>query len=471
MNSTRLPKKPAGWAFRNFLRFRRDPLRTLVDLERECGPAATFGVGPLRFVVLSDPELIKQLLVTQHRSFMKGRALQSTKRLLGEGLLTSEGEHHHRQRRLMQPVFHTQRIASYADCMARFANEAQAQWRDGAVLDVAEEMMRLTLRIVGKTLFNIDATEVADRVHHDMAVLMDWFPKAQLPFAAWFEELPLPPMRRMQAARADLDRLVLGMIAERRGTGRDEGDLLSMLLAAQEDGRGLTDQEVRDEALTLFLAGHETTANALAWTWYLLAQHPEIAARLHAELDTVLGDALPTFADVRRLPLTENVVTEAMRLYPPAWAVGRTALVDAQIGDYSIPKGSVVIASQYVMHRLPKYFTEPAAFRPERWTPEFRAALPKYAYFPFSGGPRQCIGEGFAWMELSLVIATIARHWKMEVEPGQTIALQPAVTLRPRNGIRLRLQRRERLAERPDPAGGGEAASAATADQGGVPRG
>jgi cytochrome P450 len=342
-----------------------------------------------------------------------------------------------------------QRIAGYGDSMVQFADATQQSWKDGETLDIAEEMMTLTLRIVGKTLFNADTTELSERVGHAMSLLMYWFPIQMLPYGVMLERLPLPAMRRLHAAREDLNNIVLNIIAERRASARDEGDLLSMLLAAQEeDGAGLDNEQVRDEALTLFVAGHETTANALAWTWYLLAQHPDIAARLRTEIDTVLGDATPTYADVRRLPFTESVITESLRLYPPAWTIVRTPVENVELAGlpgYTLPHGSTVMACSWVMHRLERYFPDPESFRPDRWTPEFRAGLPKFAYFPFGGGPRSCIGESFAWMELILIVAVIARRWDMTLLANhqETVRLQPAVTLRPRNGINVTLRRRE----------------------------
>lgn len=421
----------------------------LRDVAAECGPVGTFRFGPRRFTLLSDPDLIGQVLMKQHKCFEKSRALKAARRIMGNGLLTSEHEEHTRNRRLMQPAFHMQRIMAYADCMVRFAHENQARWTDGAEIDIAADMMGLTLRIAGKTLFNSDTTALAERVSHSLGLLMDHFPLLQIPGIEYIFKLPLPLVQRIRAAKRELDEMVLAIITERRLIGRDEGDLLSMLLASQEDDEagtrsGMSDQQVRDEVLTLFLAGHETTAAALSWTWYLLTQHPDVAARTREEIRTVLGDAAPTMADSRRLPFTEAVLTESMRLYPPAWTLARSVTQDVELAGLpgvTLARGSTVFMTQAVMHRQERYFPEPDRFLPDRWTPEFRERLPRYAYFPFGGGPRACIGESFAWMELILVMATLARHWTMELVPSHRVVFQPAVTLRPRNGIRVRLRR------------------------------
>jgi cytochrome P450 len=260
------------------------------------------------------------------------------------------------------------------------------------------------------------------------------------------EMLPLPSNFRFARARARLDETIYRIINVRRATGEDRGDLLSMLLLATDtegDGTGMSDRQLRDEAMTIFLAGHETTANALTWTWYLLSQHTEVEARLHEEIDAVLQGRLPTAEDFPRLRYTEMVLAESMRLYPPAWAIGRRALADYRIGEYTIPARAIVLMSPYVMHRNPRYYPEPFRFDPERWTAEAREARPKFAYFPFGGGPRVCIGEGFAWMEGVLLIATIAQQWRMRLAPDQKVAPQPMITLRAKNGIRMQMEKRE----------------------------
>ncbi|MEO5579298.1 MAG: cytochrome P450, partial [Gemmatimonadaceae bacterium] len=377
--------------------------------------------------------------------FHKSRGLERAKRLLGEGLLTSEGEFHLRQRRLAQPAFHRQRIAGYGATMTEYAGRTKSSWSDGQTLDIHNEMMNLTLGIVSKTLFDADVDSEAGEIGDALTTAFESFNLAMLPFTEYIERLPIPAVRRFNAARARLDSTIYRMIDERRQTGDDRGDLLSMLLMATDtegDGQGMSDAQLRDEALTIFLAGHETTANALTWAWYLLSQNPDAEARLHAEIDGALADRVPGFEDLPALPYTRMVFAESMRLFPPAWAVGRRALVPFEVRGYTVPRRSVVLMSQYIVHRDPRYFPDPEKFDPERWTAEAQSARPKFSYFPFGGGTRICIGEQFAWMEGILLIASIAQSWRMRLVPGHVVAVQPLITLRPRHGMRMVLERR-----------------------------
>jgi cytochrome P450 len=429
----------------NFIGFRRDPLNYLQSLAREYGDIVFFSMGPQDVFFLNHPDYVRDVLVTHNHSFKKGRALQRAKRLLGEGLLTSEGEFHRRQRRLAQPAFHRQRVASYARWMVAYAAQTSERWQEGERRDISEEMMRLTLAIVGKTLFDADVERDARDVGEALTVIMDLFNMMLLPFAELLEKLPLPQKRRFEKAKARLDAIIYRLIEEQRRSGEDHGDFLSMLLLAQDEEErsgGMTDEQVRDEALTIFLAGHETTSNALTWTWYLLSQHPEIEARLHEELDAVLGGRLPEFNDVAQLRYTEMVLAESMRLYPPAWAIGRLSIEDYQVGGYHLPKGSLVLLSQYVMHRDARYFPEPERFDPSRWLPEAREARPQYSYFPFGGGVRRCIGEGFAWMEGILLLAALAQRWRLRLVPNHPVKTHPIITLRPRHGMLMTLEKR-----------------------------
>jgi cytochrome P450 len=429
----------------NFIAFRRDSLSFLERLAREYGDIVYFRVGPQEVFFLNHPDYVKDVLVTHHRSFMKGRALQRTKRLLGEGLLTSEGEFHRRQRRLAQPSFHRGRIAAYGDVMTAYGARISEDWRDGETLDISQEMMKLTLAIVGKTLFDADVESEAQEIGRALTDMMNLFNVLLLPFSEYLDKLPLPQTRRFHRAKERLDATIYRMIAERRRSGADRGDLLSMLLLAQDEegmSGSMTDEQVRDEAMTIFLAGHETTANALTWTWYLLSQHPEVEAKLHEELDTVIGSRLPTTADVPQLPFTEMVLAESMRLYPPAWALGRLATEDYEVGGYIVPTGALVLLSQYVMHRDARYFPDPLRFDPQRWTQDARESRPQFSYFPFGGGTRRCIGEGFAWMEGILLIATLALNWRMRLAPDHPVELKPVITLRPKHGMRMTLARR-----------------------------
>jgi len=423
----------------------RDRLGTLARLAREYGDITAFRVGPQRLVLLNHPDHVEDVLVTRARLFKKGRALERAKRLLGEGLLTSEADLHRRQRRLAQPAFHKHRIAAYADAMVAHAQRTAARWRDDEALDISSDMNRLTLTIVGETLLGADVEADAGAVRDALTAVLDAFPMTMSPFAALLERLPLPIVRRYSRAQATLDRLIYRIIDERRARPDDRGDLLSMLLLArddEEDGGRMSDAQVRDEALTIFLAGHETTANALAWTWHLLARQPEVEARLHQEIDHALAGRPATAADVARLPYARMVLAESMRLYPPAWAIGRRAIEDVEIGGYTIPRGTVVLFSQYLLHRDARFFPDPDRFDPDRWLPERQKSRPKFAYFPFGGGTRVCIGEAFAWMEGILVLTTLAERWRMESLETAPVPLQPALTLRPAHGIRMRARAR-----------------------------
>jgi cytochrome P450 len=426
--------------------YRKGPLPFFQNLAAQYGDISYFRLGPQEAFFLNHPDYIKDVLVTNHQNFIKGLALQRAKRLLGEGLLTSEGDFHRRQKRLAQPAFHRARIAGYATVMTDYALQTRERWHDGDTLDLSEEMMRLTLGIVGKTLFDADVVSDAKQVGEAMTVAMDLFNTITIPFFELLQKLPLPQFRRFDQAKARLDAIIYRMIAERRRRGEDRGDLLSMLLLAQDtegDGGRMSDEQLRDELMTIFLAGHETTANALTWTWYLLSQNPEAAAILHEEIDRVLGGRVPTFEDVSELKYTEMVVTESMRLYPPAWALGRIALEEHEIGGYFVPAKSLVLMSQFVMHRDPRYFSDPLRFDPDRWTPEARESRPQFSYFPFGGGPRRCIGEGFAWMEGILLLATLAQQWQMRLVPNHPVALKPVMTLRPKHGMRMTVTRRQ----------------------------
>jgi cytochrome P450 len=421
-----------------------NPLDFFTMLARTYGDVSSYRMGGEQLFLVNEPQLIRDVLVTHNRNFTKSRGLERSRRLLGQGLLTSEGTTHLRQRRLMQPAFHRDRIAGYGDLMVGYADRMRQAWADGATVDVAREMNRLTLSIVGRTLFDVDVERQAAAVGEALTAVMESFWMMMLPFAEVLERLPVPKLRRARMARARLDSIIYRMIADRRASGRDHGDLLSMLLTAQDEdeGGGMTDQQVRDEAMTIFLAGHETTANALTWTWYLLGNAPDVEAKLHDEIDRVLQRRLPTMKDLASLPYVERVVTESMRLYPPAWIVGRRAIAEYELGDYLVPPRSILVMSPYIMQRDPRFYRDAERFDPDRWTPAFRAALPKFAYFPFGGGPRQCIGESFAWMELILVVATIAQQRRLRLVPGHPVVPQPLITLRAKHGMRMTIHQR-----------------------------
>ncbi|HKX29037.1 MAG TPA: cytochrome P450 [Blastocatellia bacterium] len=443
--TTALPPGPKRLiSILNLLVFRREPLGFLTSLARDYGDIVYFKVGEQPFYLLNNPDHIRDVLVTHHKNFMKGQGLQLAKALLGEGLLTSEGEFHRRQRRLSQPAFHRERIAGYAATMVEYAARMRDGWRPGETYDLSREMTRLTLAITGQTLFASDVESEADEISQALTQAMSMFNRFTLPFGRFLAKLPLPSKGQFKQARERLDATIYRLIEERRRSGEDRGDLLSMLVQARDeegDGTGMTDLQLRDEAMTIFLAGHETTANALIWTWYLLSQNPEAEARFYAEIDQVLGGRLPTAEDYPRLTYTWMVFAEAMRLYPPAFVIGRRALEDYPLGNYVVPARAIMVMSQYIVHHNEKYFPDSFKFDPQRWTPEAREARPKFSYFPFGGGPRVCIGEQFAWMEGVLVLATIAQRWKMRLVPGHRVEVRPSVTLRPRYGMMMKLEK------------------------------
>jgi cytochrome P450 len=421
---------------------RRDPLGFLSELAAY-GDVACAGIGRQRLYLVSDPELVREVLVTQGRSFMKGRALQEAKRLLGEGLLTSEGERHLNQRRLIQPLFHQDRIDGFGAVMVEEAGRTAGRWSEGGEIDVAREMTRLTLAVVGKTLFGADVEADAEEVGRALDEAMEMFDRFFLPFSAVLDRLPLPRTRRFRAARASLDAIIERMIEDRRSDPSAHTDLLSMLLAARdEDGGEMSASQVRDEAMTIFLAGHETTAQVLTWAWYLLGENPDIEAMLHEELDAVLSGRAPAVGDLVRLRYTRAVLAETMRLYPPAWVVGRRALQDVELGGYMIPAGSIVALSQWVVHRDARWFPEPERCDPQRWLVE-HAERPRFAYFPFGGGQRLCIGERFAWMDAMLLLATLASRWRLRLVPGRPVEPLPRITLRPAHGLWMIPQARD----------------------------
>ncbi len=429
----------------HFLQFRRNPTEFLQTLAK-LGDVAFFKMGGQPAYLVNHPDLARDLLVVNAHKFMKGRALQRAKTLLGEGLLTSEGESHLRQRRMIQPAFHREKIKSYAEAMTDFAAQMANDWKDGEVRDVDREMMHLTLQIVGKTLFSANVEDDASKVGEALTTLIKMFSYLLLPFSEILEKLPIPHARRFSRAKETLDAVIYEIINERRKLGEDKGDLLSMLLLAQDedDGGGMTDRQVRDECLTLFLAGHETTANALAWTFYCLSQNPETEAKLHEELDRVLQNRrVPTVEDLPNLKYTESVLAESMRLFPPAWVLGRLAIEEHEFNSYKIPKGALVLASMYVLQRDARFWTDAEIFKPERWeTQSVKEAGQKFIYFPFGAGVRRCVGEQFAWMEGILLLATLARKWKLSLMPEQKIGLQPMMTLRPKYGMKMRIEKR-----------------------------
>ncbi len=426
------------------LKLSRERLDFMRSLTRY-GDVAKVRLGRQTVIMLSHPDDIRDVLVTHQKRFHKGQALERARAVIGNGLLTSEGDEHLRQRRLVQPAFHRSRIAAYGEAMTTAAMVGQQQWRDGMTLDMHEAMMHVTLNIVAATLFGADVRSESSEIGEALDTLFASFNFGFGPVSALLDLLPTAKRRRFLASKARLDATITRLIAERRAGGTDTGDLLSMLLHATDtegDGGGMSDQQLRDEALTLFLAGHETTANALTWTWLLLARHPAAERALHAEIDAVLGDRMPTMDDMAQLPVTRATIAESMRLYPPAYIIGRRAIESHTVREYTLPPRTIFLLPTFLVHRDPRWWPEPDAFTPERWLDaEATAARPKLAYVPFGAGTRICVGEQFAWMEGMLVLATLARRWRVRVD-GPDPAFDPIITLRPKGGLAARLERR-----------------------------
>ena len=420
----------------------RDPLALMFELSREYGDVAGFRAGGQQYFLLNHPNFIREVLVTHKENFLKGRGKRRRTQFLGNGLIISEGETHRRQRKLMQPAFHRERIVAYTRVMVDQGALSRDQWHDGAVFDVAQAMRRITIPIVSRTLFHTETAAEAEEVDRAMTGVLTHFRAFRSVPAFLLEKFPLPESRRFRQAWQLLDQIIYKMIDDRWDSEEDHGDLLSMLLLADEEGESLTREEVRDQAMTIFIAGYETTALALAWTWYLLAQHTEIEGRLHSELDSVLEGRLPTFEDVPLLTYTGQIFNEALRLYPPTWRLVRWAIKDCSFGGYIVPAESQVIVSQYLTHHDARYFPDPFRFDPSRWTREQIASRPLYSFFPFGSGARRCIGEMFAIMEGVLLLATIAQQWRLRLAPGPPVELQPLHMLRPRYGIQMRAERR-----------------------------
>jgi cytochrome P450 len=423
----------------------RNPLKLLHDGARDHGNVVRFRFGIYAYVLVSGVSEIQHVLVKNQKNYTKSRNYQGLKLVLGDGLLTSEGERWRRQRRLAQPAFHVQRLRGLATSMAGLTTETIERWKalpeTGRTLDMHGEMMRLTFRIVGKTLCSADVEGDAQAIGKAMTVAMqfanDYIEQFQL-IPPW---LPLPKNIRFQRARKTLDALVYRLIEEHRRKGDHEGDLLGMLMSVtdEEGGGAMTPAQLRDEVLTLVLAGFETTANALTWTLYLLARHPEVARKLEEEAIRVLGGREATFEDLPRLEYTERVLSEAMRLYPPAWCFERQTVQADEIGGYAIPRGTTIAICPYVLHRNPMYWEAPDAFDPDRFLPERSTERSRFAYLPFGDGPRICIGKGFAMMEMKIVLAMLAGAFQLRLASAEQVEVDPRITLRPKNGMRMTL--------------------------------
>ncbi len=439
------PPGPRGHLLLGSLReVQREPLKLLYDGFREHGDVARFRFGATRAFFLAHPDHIRHVLHDNHRNYDKHNIdYAMLRRLLGNGLLTSDGAFWHRQRRLMAPMFHRQRVAGFCGLMVGSTLVMLERWealaQTGEPFDAAVEMARLTLTIVAKALYSADVSEDAETIGAALTEVNRQLGEFHLLDMLWM--IPTPRKRRFRDAVRALDRVVDKIIDQRRRTTHRNEDLLSMLLDAvdEETNQTMTPRQVRDEVLTLLLAGHETTANALVWTWYLLSQNPEAADKLHHEVTSVLGERAPSGLDLPRLPYTRMVVEESMRLYPPAWAVSRNAVGDDEIGGYRVPRKTNMIISSFVTHRHPAFWEEPERFDPERFSPARSEGRPNFAYLPFGGGPRICIGNGFAMTETQLVVATVAQRYRLRLVPGHPVELHPLITLRPRHGMRMTL--------------------------------
>jgi cytochrome P450 len=445
---TTAPRPPGPkphWFVGNLPEFRHDLLGFFTQCSREYGDLVALKFGPFRQVHLaSHPDFVEQVLVTETRKFGKSYVFELLRPVLGNGLVNSEGDFWLRQRRLMQPAFSKASVNGYAGIVTTQTALAIESWRDGAQLDIHQEMNRLALGIVGKALMDVDLSGVLGEIAGPIEEAMRDFSSR---FEGWFNPpswIPTPRNRRAKRNVRQLDAVVNRIIRQRRESGGDRGDLLSKLINARDevDQTGMTDKQLRDEVMTLFLAGHETTANALAWTWFLLAQNPAAESKLIDELKSVIGDRTPDASDVSKLPYTEAVVKESMRLYPPVYAFSRRVLADATIGGYHVPAGSAVIMSQWVLHRDERWWDAPQEFRPERWLDGHAKPRPDYAYFPFGAGPRGCIGNLFAMLEAMLAIATIAPRYRVELPAPEKVKPWPSVTLRPASGIPAVIHRR-----------------------------
>ena len=437
---TRPPGPEPHFLIGNFPLGSPDPLAVFSGWAREFGDIFYYRAGWIHVYFLNSPELIESVLVTNQQNFRKDRVIQNSRWFLGQGLLTSEGGEWLRQRRLSQPAFHRERLALYARIINACAEEMLDSWKDGENRDVHQEMMQLTLRVVAKVLFSVDVKNESKEVAAALNLLMKHSSGARMLLPPWVRYLPLPFLIRVRRAVRQLDEVVYRIIRERRRSENDNGDLLSMLMSARdEDGSRMTDRQLRDEVMTFLLAGHETTALSLSWAWYLLSGNQAVAVKLHEELARVLDGKNPSFEDLPRLCYTGAVVKESVRLYPPAWSLARTAAEDFEIGGYLVPAGSNVVMSQWIMHRDPRFFPSPEQFDPGRWFEEHTQRLPRFAYFPFGGGPRYCVGASFAMMEATLLLAAIAQRFRLRMVPGHKVVPLPSITLRPKYGIKMSL--------------------------------
>jgi len=468
--SSHISKYPPGprsiFPNKTLREFMRDPIKMLMRTAYTFGDVSHFYFGRQHVYLVNNPEYIEDILIKNYKNFKKSRGLRVSKRLLGDGLVTSEGDYHDRQRKIIQPAFHPNLIKKYGEIMTTFANDMSRNWVDGSTVDVHREMIKVTSAIISKAVLGSDInTAEGDEVGDSLLICAEYFNRLLTPLGGLIGRIPILRINKnFQNAKGKLDAIVYNMIKEHRAKEnmtdlKQSFDLLYTLLNAQDTESGIdrmSDSQLRDEVMTIFLAGHETTANALTWTFYLLSQNPDIESKLYDEINRVLGsesgekkengDILhrtPTVKDIPYLEYAEKVLRESMRLYPPAWTLGRQVMGTYNLGEYVIPPGSIILMSQYVMHRNPLYFPDPERFNPDRWTKELKIHLPRFAYFPFGGGIRGCIGEPFAWMEGILLIATFYQKWTMHHVTNHKVELKPLITLRPKYGMLMKLEKRK----------------------------
>ena len=442
------PPGPRGYPVLGVIpQLRSNPIRTFLEAADRYGDLVHLKAGPYHGFLACDPADVKHVLQDHARNYHKSPLYDRLRDGIGNGLLTSEDAFWLRQRRLAQPAFHRQRVQAMADAMIECTAQTLERWDGlasrGDTVDVVAEMMALTQAIIVRTMFSTDLGATAEVVNRTWPII-----NRRIGETFWSTKLettlPLPANRRFHRALAELEGVVYRIIADRRRTNRDEADLLSMFLSARDEdtGAGMTDRQLRDEVMTMLLAGHETTSLALSWTYYMLSQHPAIERSIADEVDRVVGDGRPAFAHLDRLSVTRRAIEESLRLYPPAWGFSRQALADDEIGGYRVPRGSLVFLIPYVIHRRPALWQDPDRFDPNRFTPEREAARARFAYIPFGGGPRGCIGHQFAMVEAQLIVAAIAQRYRIELVPGQEIRAEPLITLRPAPGIRARIVKR-----------------------------
>lgn len=422
--------------------FRKDMIGFLGKAAQRYGDIVYFRIGPIRIVLLNHPDHIREVLSVQHDKFVKGRPLEMAKQLIGDGLLTSEGEFHKRQARIIQPAFHRKKVESYAPVITDCVEHMMINWQEGFEVDVKDEMTKMSSIMAGKIMFHVDIEKDSKEIIEALDAATALFSRISVPFSEFLLKLPLPGSIRFHKAKARLDKLIYGMIEDRKKNNGAHDDLLSLLLnpTGEEDGTSvMSDEQVRDEALTLFLTAFDTTSTALTWTWYLLSQNSQAEAEFHKELDRELKGRTPTVEDVTKLPFTRKVMTESMRMFPPTYVLPRQSVEDFQVDEYIIPKGSMILMSQYLIHRDQRFYKDPEVFNPHRWD---SVDPQRYEYFPFSGGPRTCIGEPLAWMEGILALATVGQSWKLKLVPDHPVELLQLLNLRPKYGMLMTVHKR-----------------------------